>query len=160
MRRPSFLFGCKIRPGKARVSFGEKHISGGFRFGTRGLSVLFGSAGKKSETSEHKPNFGNITAGRGRLKQGVWSVDLGFSPHFRKRPTEVCGKFWNPRAHCPFHEKKPQVEALPLFSVVCISTICRILPEFVQARLGCLSFGSDESCPDLIICIQIVTLNL
>lgn len=69
MRRPSFLFGCKIRPGKARISFGEKHISGGFRFGTRGLSVLFGSAGKKSETSEHKPNFGNKTAGRGRLKQ-------------------------------------------------------------------------------------------
>lgn len=70
MRRPSFLFGCKIRPGKARISFGEKHISGGFRFGTRGLSVLFGSAGKKSETSEHKPNFGNKTAGRGKLKQG------------------------------------------------------------------------------------------
>lgn len=70
MRRSSFLFGCKIRPGKTRISFGENKYPAVFRFGTRGLRVLFGSAGKKSETSEHKPNFGNKTAGRGRLKQG------------------------------------------------------------------------------------------
>lgn len=31
--------------------------------------AVFGSAGK-SETSEHKPIFGNKTAGRGGLKQG------------------------------------------------------------------------------------------
>lgn len=30
----------------------------------------FRKCGEKSETSEHKPNFGNKTAGRGRLKQG------------------------------------------------------------------------------------------
>ena len=107
MRRPSFLFGCKIRPGKTRISFGEKQISVGFRLGTRGLSVLSGSAGKKSETSEHKPNFGNKTAGRGSPKQGS-------------------GR--------PF-------------------SFFTALPEFVQARLGCLSFGADESCPDLIIYI-------
>lgn len=82
MRRPSFLFGCKIRPGKTRISFGEKQISDGFRLGTRGLSVLSGSAGKKSETSEHKPNFGNKTAGRGSANRGL--VDRShFSPHFR-----------------------------------------------------------------------------
>lgn len=30
MRRPSFLFKCKIRPGKTRISFEEKQICGGF----------------------------------------------------------------------------------------------------------------------------------
>ena len=30
----------------------------------------FRKCGEKSETSEHKPNFGNKTAGRGCLKQG------------------------------------------------------------------------------------------
>lgn len=34
------------------------------------FTVYFGSAGKKSETSEHKLNFGNKTAGRGCPKQG------------------------------------------------------------------------------------------
>lgn len=47
-----------------------------------------------------------------KRKTGVWSVDLGFSPHFRNRPSEVCGKFRNPRAHRPFRVEKPQVEAL------------------------------------------------
>ena len=27
-----------------------------------------------------------------KSKTGVWSADLGFSPHFRNRPMEVCGK--------------------------------------------------------------------
>lgn len=31
---------------------------------------VFRKCGEKSETSEHKPNFGNKTAGRGCLKQG------------------------------------------------------------------------------------------
>ena len=31
-----------------------------------------------------------------KLKIGVWSADLGFSPHFWKRSTEVCGKFRKP----------------------------------------------------------------
>ena len=30
---------------------------------------VFGKCGEKSETSEHKPNFGNKTTGRGCLKQ-------------------------------------------------------------------------------------------
>lgn len=129
----SVLFFClDVRFGQAKQGshLGRNKYPAVFRFGTRGLRVLFGSAGKKSEISEHKPNFGNKTAGRGRLKQGVCSVDLGFSPHFRKRPTEVCGIFWNPRAHRPFHEKNLQVEALPLSSVVDVSRICRTLPDF------------------------------
>lgn len=34
-----------------------------------GFSQLFRKCGEKSETSEHKQNFGNKTAGRGKLKQ-------------------------------------------------------------------------------------------
>lgn len=41
---------------------------------------------------------------------------------------EVCGKFWNPRAHRPFRAKKPQVEMLRDSSVPGIFRICRILP--------------------------------
>ena len=63
-------------------------------------------------------------------KTGVWFADLGFSPYFRKRPTEVCGKFWTPRAHRPFHENNPQVETLSLLSVVSMSRICRILQDW------------------------------
>ena len=62
-----------------------------------------------------------------KLKTGAWSVDFGFSPHFRKRLTEVCGKFRKPRAHRPFHKKKPQVESLSLSSEAGMSRICRIL---------------------------------
>lgn len=82
---------------------------------------------EKSETFEHKPIVPNKTARRTALETGAWSTDLGFSPHFRKRSTEVYGKFRNPRAHCPFHEKKPQVKALSLSSVVGMSRICRML---------------------------------
>lgn len=91
---------------------------------------VFRKCGEKSETSEHKPNFGNKTTGRGCLKQGPSRQISVFSPHFRKRSTEVCGKFRNPRAHRPFHVKKPQVEALLLSGVVGISTICRILQDW------------------------------
>lgn len=69
MRRPSFLFGCKIRPGKTRISFGEKQISGGFPHRDARFKRAFRKCGEKSETSERKPNFGNKTAGRGSLKQ-------------------------------------------------------------------------------------------
>lgn len=65
--------------------------------------------------------------GSSELKTGARSVDFSFSSHFRKRPTEVCGKFRNPRAHRPFHEKKSQVEVLPLASVVGMPGNCRIL---------------------------------
>lgn len=70
MRRPAFLFGYKIRPGITRISFGEKQISGGFPLRDARFKGAFRKCGEKSETSEHKPNFGNKTAGRGRLKQG------------------------------------------------------------------------------------------
>ena len=129
----SVLFFClDVRFGQAKQGshLGRNKYPAVFRFGTRGLSVLFGSAGKKSETSEHKPNFGNKTAGRGKLKQGSGLSISVFSPHFRKGPTEVCGKFRNPRAHRPFHEKNSQVETLSLSSVVDVSRICHTLPDF------------------------------
>ena len=65
----------------------------------------------------------------------------------------VCGKFRNPRAHCPFHKKKPQVEALSLSGVAGMSGICRILLDFAQARLGCLSIEAAEFSLYLVICI-------
>ena len=40
-----------------------------------------------------------------KRKTGVWSADLDFSPHFRNCPSEVCGKFRNPRAHRPFAQR-------------------------------------------------------
>ena len=64
-----------------------------------------------------------------KIQNGVWSADLGFSPHFRNPNPEVCGKFRNPRAHRPFRAKKPQVDALQLFRMVDKSQICRILPN-------------------------------
>ena len=44
-------------------------------------SRVLRKCGKKSETSERKPIFGNNRRSWKR-KTGVWSVDLGFSPHF------------------------------------------------------------------------------
>lgn len=61
------------------------------------------------------------------LKTGVCSTDLGFSPHFRNHLSEVCDKFWNPQEQWLFRIKEPQVEALPIFDVVGIPGICRIL---------------------------------
>lgn len=74
-------------------------------------------------------------------KIGVWSADLDFSPHFRNHPTEVCGKFRNPRACRPFHEKKSQVEALSLSSVVGMARNCRILLFCAALAVG--FHGSD-----------------
>lgn len=70
MRRPAFLFGYKIRPGITRISFGEKQLSGGFPLRDARFKRAFRKCGEKSETSEHKQNFGNKTAGRGKLKRG------------------------------------------------------------------------------------------
>lgn len=70
-----------------------------------------------------------------KRKTGVWSVDLGFSQHFRNRPPEVCGKFRNPRAHRPFREEKPQVEALWHPGVLGMFKNCRILPVFASAAV-------------------------
>lgn len=70
MRRSSFLFRRTIRLGKTRTPFGENKYPAVFRFGTRSLSVFFGSAGKP-ETSEHNPIFANKTAGRRSSKPGL-----------------------------------------------------------------------------------------
>lgn len=47
-------------------------------------------------------------------------LDCGsrFFPHFRNRLTEVCGKFWDSRAHRPFRAENPQVETLRHFGVL------------------------------------------
>lgn len=66
-----------------------------------------------------------------KSETGAWSANLGFPRTSEKRLAEVCGKFWNLRAQRLFHEKKPQVEGLPLSSVVGMSRICRILPNQV-----------------------------
>ena len=76
-----------------------------------------------------------------KRKTGVWSVDLGFLPHFRNRCTEVCGKFRNPRARRPFPSEKPQVEALRHLGVHGIFLICRILPVFASVA-DCVSLYS------------------
>lgn len=45
----------------------------------------------KSETADHNLIFVNKTAGRGRVKHGsAWLILV--SPHFRKRPPEVCDR--------------------------------------------------------------------
>ena len=43
-----------------------------------------------------QPDFRQQNRRSRKRKTGVWSVDLDFSPHFRNRPPEVCGKFLNP----------------------------------------------------------------
>ena len=80
-----------------------------------------------------------------KRKTGVWSADLGFSPHFRILKTEVCGKFRNLGPHCPLRVKKPQVEALPFSGVLGISDICRILPE-ITSRGGLPTRGDCLPC--------------
>lgn len=42
-----FLFGCKIRPGKTRISFGEKQISGGFPLRDARFKGAFRKCGEK-----------------------------------------------------------------------------------------------------------------
>lgn len=77
----SVLFFCldvRFGQAKTRISFGEKQISGGFPLRDARFKRAFRKRGKKSETSEHKPNFGNKTAGRGRLKRGIGRPISGF----------------------------------------------------------------------------------
>lgn len=108
--------------------FSEGHLSR-FRFGTVGFFIaIFGREGKTGNLRA-QTDFRQQNRTSRKPKTGVWSADLGFSPHFWNRPSEVCGKFRNPQAHRPFHEQKPQVDALTLSSVVGISRICRILPD-------------------------------
>ena len=91
MRRPAFLFGCKIRPGITRISFGEKQISGGFPLRDARFKRAFRKCGEKSETSEHKQNFGNKTAGRGKLKRGL----VCRSRFFTALPKMTDGSMWH-----------------------------------------------------------------
>lgn len=67
-----------------------------------------------------------------KRKTGVWSANLGFTPHFWNHRTEVCGKFRNPRAHGLFRAEKSQVEALRHPGVLGMFRICRILPVFAS----------------------------
>lgn len=41
-----------------------------------------------------------------------------------------CGENRNSRAHRPFHETKPQIDALSLSGVAGMSRICRTLPDW------------------------------
>lgn len=95
----------------------------------------FGSAGIIGN-SRAQPDFWQQNRRLPKHKTWVWSADLGFSPHFRNRPSEVCGKFWNPRAHRHFCAKKPQVVALAQLGVVGLFRFCRILLESVPRGLS------------------------
>lgn len=53
----------------------------------------------KIENLRAQPDYLQQNRRSRKSKTGVWSADLGFTPHFRKRLPEVCGKFRNPRAH-------------------------------------------------------------
>ena len=66
---------------------------------------------------------------RKSVKPGSGRQISVFTPHFRKRPPEVCGKFRNPQAHRSYRIKKPQVKALSLSGVVDPIGFCRILPD-------------------------------
>lgn len=92
-----------------------------------GFLFRFSKVRGKIETRRSRPSFCQQNCRSRMSKTGVWSTGLGFSPHFRKRPPEVYGKFWNSRAHRPFHEQKPQVEALWHSDVLGTSGFCRIL---------------------------------
>lgn len=83
----------------------------------------------KTKNCRAQPDFRQQNRRSRKHKTRVWSADLGFTPHFRNRPSEVCGKFWNPRAHRPFCVKKPRVDALVPLGMVDLFRICRILPD-------------------------------
>lgn len=95
---------------------------------TLDAELLFRKCWEKIGTHRAQPDFQQQNRRSLMPKTGVWSTDLSFSPHFRNRSTEVCGKFRDSRAHRPLHVKKQQVEALPLSGVVGMSRIYRILP--------------------------------
>ena len=81
----------------------------------------------KIENLRAQPDFQQQNRRSRKPKTGARTADIGFSPHFRKCLTEVCGKFLNSRAQRTLRVKKPQVEVLVVFCVVGISRICRIL---------------------------------
>ncbi len=101
------------------------------RFNSRCRAAFSGSAGKNRKS----PSATRFSATKPQVAEAqnrCWSADLGFTPHFRNRCTEVCGKFRNPRAHRPFRAEKPQVKALRHPGVLGMFRICRILPVFAS----------------------------
>ena len=86
----------------------------------------------KIGNSRAQPDFWQQNRRSRKHKTGVWSADLGFSPHFRNRSSEVCGKFLNHRARRHFFAKKPQVDALALLGMVDLFRFCRILPDLMS----------------------------
>lgn len=96
------------------------------------MGAVFLEVRGKIDNLRAQPDFRQQNRRSRKRKTGVWSADLVFTPHFRNRCTEVCGKFRNPRAHCPFCAEKPQVKVLRDSSVLGMFRICRILPVFVS----------------------------
>ena len=90
----------------------------------------------KISTRRAQPEFLQQNRRSRKRKTGIWSADLGFSPHFRNLKTEVCGKFRNSRPHRTFFAKKQRVEPLTYLCVVGKLIICRILSDstFLEAR--------------------------
>ena len=80
--------------------------------------LRFPEVRRKIENRRAQTDFWQQNRRSRKHKTRVWSADLGFFPHFRNRPLEVCGKFWNPRAHHHFCAKKSQVDALVLLGMV------------------------------------------
>lgn len=76
------------------------------------MGAVFSEVRGKIDNLRAQPDFRQQNRRSRKRKTGVWSADLGFTPHFRNRLPEVCGKFRNLRVCRPFQVKKPQVEAL------------------------------------------------
>ena len=108
----------------------------------------------KIENLRAQPDFWQQNRRSRKRKTGVWSGDLRFSPHFRKRRPEVCGNFRNPRAHRHFQAKKPQVEALPLSGAVGMSGICRILPDLTFCLTLIPSQSAAKRRAPFLICLE------
>lgn len=85
-----------------------------------GRSVLlpFSEVRGKIGNLRAQPDFCQQNRRSRKGKTAIWFADLSFSPHFRNHLPEVCGKFRNPRARCPFRAEKPQVEAFRHSSVL------------------------------------------
>lgn len=127
MRRSSFLFRRTIRLGKTRTPFGENKYPAVFRFGTRSLSVFFGSAGKP-ETSEHNPIFANKTAGRRSSKPGL-GLPISVFIALPEAPDGSMRQISEPSSTTVFRIKESQVEAFRHSGALCIPGIFRILPD-------------------------------
>ena len=125
------MLDAKLGPARIGRQFLELFSTGMALLGTayRWQDVRFSEVRVKSKYLRAQLDFWQQNRRSRKRETGAWSADLGISPHFRNRKTEVCGKFRNPRVHRPFRAKKPQVEALPDYRMVSKSEFCRILPS-------------------------------